>query len=235
MNAITLSIIIPVYNERDTIRELLSRVQEIDLEEAKKEIIVVDDASTDGSYQILSDLQQEITFKLLRHDKNLGKGGALQTGFQQATGDYIIVQDADLEYYPQEIPDLLRVAWRKGKTIVYGSRNLKRNPHPNLPSSRLYKLGGKLITLFFNLLFAQKLTDINTCYKLFPRQLLQEINLREKRFAFCEEFTCQAIKNGYKIIEVPISYSPRSFSQGKKIHWWHGLRSIYVIFKNRFF
>lgn len=226
-----LSIIIPVYNEKKTILEILKKLENVNFQKfgVKKEIIIVDDGSKDGTREILKKLEKN--YQIIYHSFNQGKGAALQTGFKKAKGDYIIIQDGDLEYHPEDILRLLKEAFLKGENfVIYGSRNLAQNQR----SSLIYKIGGKCITNFFNFLFRQKLTDINTCYKLFPKKVLEKISLKEKRFAFCEEFTCQVIKKGFKIVEVPISYNPRSFKEGKKIHWWHGFRSIYVILRERF-
>lgn len=224
-----LSIIVPVYNEEDTVLRVIKKLESLDFSGLafKKEIVIVDDNSNDETPKKLQQLEGKHT--VLYHSKNKGKGAALHTGFKEAKGDYFVVQDADLEYDSQDIIKLLNKAVDNPGAIIYGSRNLQSNPQ----SSWLYKKGGKLITSFFNLLFNKELTDLNTCYKLFPREVLNEIKLSEKGFAFCEEFTCQAIENNFKIIEVPISYNPRSFSEGKKIKWWHGLRSIFVILKNK--
>ena len=231
MKKTLLSIVIPVYNEKETISSVLEEIEALNLQElnCEKEIIIVDDGSTDGTRDLLRPLENR--YKIIFQSENQGKGAALERGFQEASGDYLIIQDADLEYSPKDIIGLLKIAFQKENLIVYGSRNLISSQKP---SSLFYKWGGKMITGFFNFLFGQKLTDINTCYKLFPKRVLAEISLQEKRFAFCEEFTCQVIKKGYKIIEAPISYFCRDFGQGKKIRWWHGFRSLYVIFKNRF-
>lgn len=225
----TISIVIPVYNEKDTILKVIEKLENLNFKdlEFEKEIIIVDDNSDDGTRKILKQLEED--YKVFYHSENKGKGAALHTGFREANGDYIVVQDADLEYEPEDILELLKVALENPEAIIYGSRNLQDNPQ----SSWLYKKGGELITSFFNLFFSEDLSDLNTCYKLFPVEVLEDMSLSEEGFAFCEEFTCQAVKNSYKIREVPISYNPRSLSQGKKIRWWHGFKSLFVILKNK--
>ncbi len=223
--------VIPSYNARETVVEVLRRRKEDDFHRLgfDKEIIIVDDGSIDGTVEILRGLKEK--YNILYQSSNQGKGAALRKGFDSAQGDYIVIQDADLEYNPQDIINLLKLVDEKEGVVIYGSRNLNRNVRS---SSFFYKWGGQIVTTFFNFFFVHNLTDINTCYKLFPRRILGEINLKENGFAFCEEFTCQVVKRGYQIKEIPISYSFRDFSQGKKLHWWHGFRSLYVILRNRF-
>jgi len=224
------SVIIPVYNEEETIRELLSRVFLAPCP-AEKEVIVIDDASTDGTKKILAGLKDRNNFLLLHHQENQGKGTAIRTGLKYAAGDFILIQDADLEYDPRDYPALLKPLLKDEADAVYGSRNLKKNPR----SSVSFYLGGKFLTLILNLLFKTDLTDVNTCYKVFKKEVLKSIKLEEPRFAFCEEVTCKALKRGYKIKEVPVNYYPRTSQQGKKINWKDGLRGAWVILKNRLF
>lgn len=223
-----LSIIIPVYNEEETIKELIGQVFSAPCQ-IEKQIIVIDDASTDKSRHILEKLKREKNFTLLYHEKNQGKGAAIRTGLKEAQGDFILIQDADLEYDPKDYPALLKPLLSGETDIVYGSRNLKNNPR----SSLSFYWGGKFLTFLLNTLFRSKLTDINTCYKVFKKSILKEIKLKENRFAFCEELTCQALKKGYQIKEEPINYRPRTSNQGKKIKWLDGLRGSLVIIKNR--
>lgn len=224
------SIIIPVYNEEKTIRELISKVLHAPCP-AGKEVVVIDDASTDKTREILEGLKTRNNFVLLHHQKNQGKGAAIKTALPYTTGDFILVQDADLEYDPKDYPALLKPLIKNEADIVYGSRNLKKNPR----SSIGFYWGGKLLTFILNLLFGTKLTDINTGYKVFRREVLKNIKLEEPRFAFCEEVTCKVLKKGFKIKEVPIDYYPRTSQQGKKIKWKDGLWGIWVILKNRLF
>lgn len=226
-----LSVVIPCYNEKDTIKKILEKVELVKLPQGiEREVIIVDDGSTDGTREVLKQYHTRPNYQILYHSQNKGKGAALRTGFKVARGDFVVIQDADLEYHPQEIPKLLEALLQhKEKIAVYGSRNLTPNP----ASTPLYKLGVALLTKFFNLLYQQKITDLYTCYKMFPRKALEEITLKENDFNFEAEVTCQLVKNGYQIKEVPISYVPRSFSQGKKIRWHHGLKGFFVILKNR--
>lgn len=229
-----LSILIPAFNEEVTIKELLLKVRAVSLP-LEKEIIVVDDASTDSTAKILSQMQAEDNFFILsRHLKNQGKGAAIKTGLQKATGDFVLIQDADLEYEPNDYPELLAPLMQGRVKVVYGSRNLSRNSMGNKMSSFWFYFGGRFLTLFFNLLFGIKLTDINTCYKVFKREIFQKINLKENNFNFCEEVTAKTVKAGYKILEVPIHYYPRKKQEGKKINWKDGLRGLWAIVKYRF-
>lgn len=224
-----LSIIVPAYNEEKTIQEIINRIKNVVLP-LDKEIIVVDDGSTDKTKYFLKELADEKKIILLTHQKKQGKGAAIKTALTQAKGDFILVQDADLEYDPVNYPDLLEPLLKNKAVIVYGSRNLKKNPRSFLS----YYWGGKFLTSFLNLLFKTKLTDINTGYKVFRREILNNFKLKENGFAFCEEITCQAIKKGFKVKEIPIDYYPRTIKEGKKINWKDGLHSLRVILKNRF-
>ena len=225
-----LSVVIPVYNELGTIKEIVSRVQAVDLE---KEIIIVDDGSTDGTRELL----QEITLsheniKVLYHDLNQGKGAALRTGFEGATGDIIIIQDADLEYDPREYPVLLEPILDGRADIVYGSRFLG-GPHRVL--FFWHYLGNKFLTLLSNALTNLNLSDMETCYKVFRREVLSGIELKSNRFGFEPEFTAKVAKKGVRIYETPISYSGRTYAEGKKIGWKDGLKAIVAIIWFRFF
>lgn len=220
-----LSIIIPVYNEQTTIREILARVFAANVGEWARQIIVVNDGSTDNTLRRLEELNKEFNFKLINLPGNQGKGSAIQAGLDWVSGDYVIIQDADLEYNPVDYGSML--ASTTGDNIVYGSRNLK----PKMHGYFVYTLGGRFLTALINRIWQTKLTDINTGYKLIPTQLLREFNLSANRFDFCEEVTIKALRRGYNIIEVPISYEPRSFKQGKKIRWYDGLRAVITIIK----
>lgn len=225
----TLSIIVPVFNEQNTIKEVLRQVSEAPLT-IDKEIIVVDDGSSDDTLQILEKLNKELDFKLLIHGKNQGKGAAVRTGLTRAMGDFIIIQDADLEYDPKEYQKLINPLIKKQAKIVYGSRNLIKNSR----FSKKNFWGGKFLSFVFSSLFGQKITDINTCYKVFKKEVFAHITLKENDFAFCVEVSCQAAKAGYKIIEVPIHYQPRGFKEGKKLRCWRdGIRGLWCIIKYR--
>ena len=225
-----LAVVIPVYNEVGTIKEIVSRVQAVDLD---KEIIIVDDGSTDGTRELL----QEITLshenvRVLYHDRNQGKGAALRTGFESATGDIVIIQDADLEYDPREYPVLLEPILDGRADIVYGSRFLG-GPHRVL--FFWHYLGNKFLTLLSNALTNLNLTDMETCYKVFRREVLSDIQLKSNRFGFEPEFTAKIAKKDFRIYETSISYSGRTYAEGKKIGWKDGVKAIFAIIWFRFF
>ncbi len=222
-----LSVIIPVYNEVTTLKKILDKVEAVDL---NKEIILVDDSSSDGSTKLLKDLQKEHGYKVVYHKENQGKGAALRSGFEHATGDYVIVQDADLEYEPQEYHVLLKELEKSDAEVVYGSRFMGN--YRDMATAHYW--GNRFLTFLTNLLFGVKLTDMETCYKLVPRDLLQSIRIRSNRFNFEPEITAKILKSGYKIKEVPISYSGRQFSEGKKITWRDGIIAVWTLVKYRF-
>ena len=224
-----LSIIVPVFNEEESIEEIIKRIENVSIG-IEKEIIVVNDGSYDETKDVLERLKRKFNFVSLEHQNNQGKGAAIRTGLLKARGNFILIQDADLEYDPKDYPILLEPLIKKEVKVVYGSRNLFENPR----SSKSYFLGGQFLTFAFNLLFFEKLTDINTGYKVFAKEVLEKINLKENDFAFCEEITCKVKQLGYKIREVPIHYHPRSFKEGKKIRWYKdGLRGLWTIIKYR--
>jgi glycosyltransferase involved in cell wall biosynthesis len=224
------SVIIPVYNEIGTIKEIVSRVQAVPLE---KEIIIVDDCSTDGTHERLKEIVQGQEYvKVLFHSSNQGKGAALQTGFKLAIGDIVIIQDADLEYDPVEYPKLLEPILDGRADVVYGSRFLG-GPHRVM--FFWHYVGNKFLTLMSNTLTNLNLTDMETCYKVFRRQILKDIILKSKRFGFEPEFTVKVAKNRFRIYEVPISYSGRGYSEGKKITWKDGIVAIFTMLWFRFF
>jgi len=225
-----ISVIIPVYNEEATISEIIARVGAIDLE---KEIIIVDDGSTDGTPQQLKEIAGKFdNVKVLAHGKNLGKGAALRTGFAAATGDIIIIQDADLEYDPREYEALLVPVLDGRADVVYGSRFLS-GPHRVL--FFWHYLGNKFLTLLCDAFSNLNLTDMETCYKVFKKEVLDEIQLKSNRFGFEPEFTMKIAKKGFRVYEVPISYSGRTYEEGKKISWQDGLAAIVTILWYRFF
>lgn len=225
-----LSIIIPVYNEKDTILEILNKVQNADLGEVEKEIIVVDDFSKDGTREILRNAGDE--YKIVYHDKNRGKGMAIRTGLEHVTGDWVVIQDADLEYDPADYVKLLECAKKNNAQAVYGSRtaNFKRGATSGL----LYALGGLFVTLLTNILYKTQLTDEATCYKLFKADLIKSIPLSCQRFEFCPEITAKIAKRSIKIFEIPINYYPRHKREGKKINWKDGLEAIWTLIKYKF-
>ncbi|RMF92057.1 MAG: glycosyltransferase family 2 protein [Candidatus Schekmanbacteria bacterium] len=225
-----LSIVIPVYNEKDLVLKLLRKVEE--KVQLNKEIIIVDDCSTDGTREILKNLENENKYKILFHSKNMGKGAALRTGFSQATGDIIMIQDADLEYDPSEYKILIDPILNDQADVVYGSRFLS-GPHRVLLF--WHYVGNKILTTFSNMMTNLNLSDMETCYKVFRRKVLEKINLKSNRFGFEPEFTAKIAKNKFRIYEVPISYHGRDYNEGKKITWKDGVVAIWCIIKYRFF
>lgn len=225
-----LSIIIPVFNEKDTIEEIVRRVQDVNVG-MEKEIIIVDDGSDDGSRQILEGMKGPYT-RVFFHEKNQGKGAALQTGFSKATGEIILVQDADLEYDPRDYPKLLEPILDGRADVVYGSRFLG-GPHRVL--FFWHYVGNKMLTTLSNMLSNLNLSDMETCYKVFRKSILDKISLKSKRFGFEPEITIKLAKMRCRIYEVPISYSGRDYSEGKKIGWKDGVAAIYHILRFKFF
>lgn len=225
-----LSVIIPVYNEKETIKEVIHRVRGIDVG-MEKEIVIVDDGSEDGTQDVLKSLDDPDT-KTIFHTKNQGKGAALHTGFSEAQGDIILIQDADLEYDPAEYPMLLKPILDGRADVVYGSRFLG-GPHRVL--FFWHYVGNKLLTTLSNMLSNLNLSDMETCYKVIKKDLLDRITLKSKRFGFEPEITIKLAKLKAKIYEVPISYSGRDYNEGKKIGWKDGIAAVYHIFRFRFF
>jgi len=230
-----LSIIIPAYNERETIEEIVRQVEEAPLDvdlALEKEIIVVDDGSTDGTREILIRMAETHPhLKVVLHEKNAGKGAAIRTGLQYVTGDYVVIQDADLEYDPREYSVLLRPLVERKADVVYGSRFLG----PHRAFLFLHYLGNKFLTLVTNVLYDTILTDMETCYKMFRAEVIKGITIRSSGFDFEPEVTAKVLKRGYRLFEVPISYSGRDFEEGKKIHpWKDGLRALWTLIKYRF-
>jgi len=225
----TLSIIIPVFNEKRTIEELLKRVRAVKLpQKVQKEIIVVDDASKDGTRKKLRDMEGKFSqVKFLYHDENQGKGAAVKTGLGATTGDFLIIQDGDLEYDPQDISKLLLPILEGKAEVVYGSRFT--GEHRNM--FFWHMMGNKILSLVTNLLYNTTLSDMEVCYKLFTKKALRGISLKEDRWGFDPEITAKVLKKGYRIYEVPISYTGREFDQGKKISWRDGFRILYVLLK----
>jgi len=227
---VKLSIIMPVYNERDTLREILHQVRAVELPGIDKEILAVDDGSTDGSRDILAEEAAAGDLKVFYHDLNQGKGAGVRTGIEHATGDIILIQDADLEYDPRDYPALIRPIIEKRVTVVYGSRFLG----PRKAMLFWHMLGNKLLTLTTNVLYNTILSDMETCYKCFRADVVKGIPLRSRRFEFEPEITAKVLKRGHRIFEVPISYYGREFHEGKKISWRDAPIAFWTLIKYRF-
>lgn len=233
-----LSIVIPVYNEEKTVHLILDRILAVKLpQQLQKEIIIVNDCSTDKTVQAIEsyiDQHDEVDFSFLSHQKNQGKGAALHTGIQHATGQYLIIQDADLEYDPREYELLLKPMLEGEADVVYGSRFMGGKPHRIL--FFWHSRGNKFLTLLSNMFTGLNLTDMETCYKLFRTEIIQSLKLKEKRFGFEPEVTAKIARiHKIRIYEVGISYYGRTYEEGKKIGWRDGVRAIYCILKYSFF
>ena len=224
-----LSVIIPVYNEKDTVGKIIEKVMEVPVD---KEIIVVDDGSTDSTKMVLREIieKNKDVIKVIFKEKNEGKGAAIREGIKYVSGDVVVIQDADLEYDPMDFLKMLKIMEEKNAKVVYGSRILGKNKK----SSFLFYLGGRLLSFVANILYNAKITDEPTCYKMFRTEVIRSINLRCKGFEFCPEITAKVRKKGHKIFEVPIRYRPRSVKEGKKIRWKDGIVAIWTLIKYRF-
>jgi glycosyltransferase involved in cell wall biosynthesis len=224
-----LSVVIPVYNEKDTVVQIVEKVRAV--EGIDKELILVDDASTDGTVAILRELESKYPdLKVIYKEVNQGKGDTLRIGFKHTTGDYVIVQDADLEYDPGDYKKLLRALEEEKVDVVYGSRF--SGSYEDMSS--LHYFGNKILTLITNILFGVLLTDMETCYKLVPGDFARSVEIKSKRFDFEPEITAKILKAGLKIREVPINYWGRTHNEGKKITWKDGLMALFTLFKYRF-
>jgi len=226
-----LSVIIPVYNELSTIEEIVHRVKASPVEDL--EIILVDDYSTDGTRDLLEEKLKPHVDRIIYQDRNYGKGYALKTGFQHATGDIVIIQDADLEYDPNQYPEMIRPIVEDKADVVYGSRFMGAGPHRVV--YYWHYLGNRLLTLLSNMFTNINLTDMETCYKAFRASLIHSIDIKENRFGFEPEITAKVARKNARIYEIGISYYGRTYNEGKKIGWKDGVKAIWCIIKYNLF
>ncbi len=233
MRLMKLSVLIPVYNEKETFLEILERIKKADIGELEKEIVIVDDYSTDGTREMLKELEEkDKSLKIFYHEKNRGKGAAVRTAIEKMTGDIAIIQDADLEYDPEEYVLLLRPILSGKADVVYGSRFITTRERRVLYF--WHYMGNKFLTLLGNMFSNLNLTDMETCYKMFRGDLLKKLYLENDGFAFDAEITLKVARLNVRVYEVGISYHGRSYEEGKKITWKDGFRTIYAIFKYAF-
>lgn len=223
-----ITILIPVYNEFNTLKTILKKVEDAHFCGLEKEIILIDDYSTDGT----RDLYKDLPYKVLYHEYNQGKGAALRTGFKEASGDIIAIQDADLEYEPKDYEPLIQLILDEKADVCYGSRLSGGKPSRSFMFHHL--LGNKFLSLLTNILYGSTLTDMETCYKAFKSEFIKGIEIKSNRFDFEPEITAKVLKRGARLYEVPISYYGREFAEGKKITWRDGIHAIIALIKYRF-
>lgn len=225
-----ISILIPVFNELNTLNIILQKVEEAHFGGLEKEIILIDDYSTDGTRDIIKGLESK--YKVFYHDKNMGKGAALRTGFEHVTGDIVVIQDADLEYDPNDYEPLIQLIMEDKADVAYGSRLSGGKPSRSFMFTHL--LGNKLLTLVTNILYNTTLTDMETCYKAFKTEFIKDIKIKSDRFDFEPEITAKVLKKGARLYELPISYYGREYDEGKKITWKDGIHAMFALVKFRF-
>lgn len=234
-----LSIVMPVFNEEKTVEETVARVENVRLDRIKKEIIIINDASSDKTAQVLGELQEKFhDLRIITHKENRGKGAAVRTGFEAGTGDYFVIQDADLEYDPKYLQTLIKPIMDGEAEVVYGTRlhrlpNLKKEERT--ARFLLHYFGNRFLSLVTSVLYGQWVTDMETCYKVFPRVALEKIALHGSGFDFEPEITAKLMKQGYKIVEIPITTKPRGYEEGKKLQTFpEGLKAFWTLVKYRF-
>jgi len=234
MYAEKISIIIPVYNEISTIREILDKVENTDFCSLEKEIILVDDKSTDGTQEFLKNFEKNVNSnkKVYFHSKNMGKGAAIRTALNYVTGDIVVIQDADLEYDPSEYTEMIKLILENKADVVYGSRLSGGKPTRSFKFTHL--LGNKFLTLVTNILYDTTLTDMETCYKAFKADVIKNITIKSNRFDFEPEITAKILKEKYHLYEMPISYYGRDYHEGKKITWKDGFSALRALIKYKF-
>ena len=223
-----ITILIPVYNEVNTLAQILEKVEQTDFCGLEKEIILIDDYSTDGT----RDLYKNYDYKVLYHEKNMGKGASLRDGFKEATGDIVTIQDADLEYNPEDLLPLVKVVLDNEADVAYGSRFMNIDKSKNFMLTHF--LGNKMLTIITNILYGATLTDMETCYKVFKSEYVKHLDIKSNRFDFEPEITAKVLKQGARLKEVPITYVARGFEEGKKISWKDGFAAIFALIKFRF-
>jgi len=230
-----LSIVIPVFNEIQTIKKIIRKIEEVDLGNIKKEIILVDDYSTDGTREIIKKLNEK--YVKIFQKKNQGKGAALKAGIRAANGDFIIFQDADLEYEPKDYTKLLQPILENKTNITFGSRFINQKfsiLEKNRTMHPIHWIGNRFLTAVFNILYGTSLTDVEPCYKMFKSDILKNVDVKSNGFEYDIELMCRLVKKGYKILQLPISYHPRTFGEGKKINWKDGFIAFITMIKHMF-
>jgi glycosyltransferase involved in cell wall biosynthesis len=229
MEARILSVVMPVYNEKAMVLKTVEKVLKLDI---VKELIIVDDGSTDGTRELLRNSRFDERVKMIFHEKNMGKGAALRTGFREATGEVVVMQDADMEYDPDELPILIKPIWDGVADVVYGSRLSGGKPQ------RVYlfwhKVGNDFLSFLTNLLYNTTLTDMETGYKAFRREVIKAIDIKSNDFSVEPELTAKVLKKELRVYEMPISYYGRNYAEGKKIRWYHGFGALWALLKYRF-